>query len=172
MYKKDDTVLYGNEGVCRVTDTMTRKFKDHDIEYYVLKPIYSQNATIYVPIDNEQLTKKMKRILSAEEIMTMIKTMPDVEDIWIQNDNQRKEKYKEIIRNGDRLELIQLIKTLYQHQQKLKMQGKKFHATDERFFKDAEKIIYEEFAYVLNIKQDEVIPFINQQIDVQEKREA
>ncbi len=43
------------------------------------------------------------------------------------------------------------------------------HAADRYFMKEAEKKLHEEFAYVLNIKPDEVIPFITEQIKVDEK---
>lgn len=170
MYKVNDTVLYGNDGVCIISDIVSRSFRDNVIEYYVLKPVYSEGSTIYVPVENKELVEKMKKILSVKEIYTLIQQVPNTESIWIQNDNMRKEKYKEIIKSGDRLELMKLIRTLYLHQQELKKNGKKFHATDDRFMKDAEKILYEEFAYVLNIHQDEVVPFICQQIEVKERK--
>lgn len=170
MFKVNDTVLYGNDGVCQINDIISRSFQDKMMEYYVLKPVYSESSTIYVPVENKELVAKMKKILSVKEIHTLIHAVPNTESIWIQNDNVRKERYKEIIKSGDRLELMKLIRTLYLHQQDLKKSGKKFHATDDRFMKDAEKILYEEFAYVLNIHQDEVVPFICQQIDVEERK--
>lgn len=169
MYKVNEIVLYGNEGVCKITEIMTRSFGNKTMDYYVLKPVYSKGSTIYVPIENEELTNKLKKILSAEEIMELIHGMPDADSVWVDNDNLRKEKYKDILRNGNRVELVQLIRTLYLHQQKLKDNGKKFHAADDKFFKDAEKILYDEFAYVLKIKQEEVIPFICEQIEVERK---
>lgn len=92
----------------------------------------------------------------------------DSELLWIDNDNLRKERYKGILRDGNRQEIMQLIRTLYLHQLKLKEEGKKFHASDDKFYKDAERILYEEFAYVLNISEEEVVPFICQEIDVKE----
>ena len=38
--------------------------------------------------------------------------------------------------------------------------GKKFHIADERIMREAEHKLHGEFAYVLNIKLDEVVPFI------------
>ena len=38
--------------------------------------------------------------------------------------------------------------------------------------KEAEKMLYEEFAYVLNIRQDQVLPFILEQIQIEEKAAA
>ena len=44
------------------------------------------------------------------------------------------------------------------------------HAIDRYFMKEAEKRLHEEFAYVLNIKPEEVIPFITEQVNIEEKQ--
>ncbi|KXU46862.1 MAG: CarD family transcriptional regulator [Longibaculum muris] len=168
MYQVNEIILYGSEGICKIDNMMTRHVNGQPIEYYVLKPIKSESSTIYVPTLNEELTKKMKRVLSYQEIIDLIHFIPDSELLWIDNDNLRKERYKGILRDGNRQEIMQLIRTLYLHQLKLKEEGKKFHASDDKFYKDAERILYEEFAYVLNISEEEVVPFICQEIDVKE----
>ena len=67
---------------------------------------------------------------------------------------------------SDRTALVRMIKTLYQHQQKQQRRGKKLHVVDERFMKEAERILYEEFAHVLNIQKEQVVPFIMEEIQV------
>lgn len=47
--------------------------------------------------------------------------------------------------------------------------GKKLHACDERFFRDAEKMLYEEFAAALNIDKEGVLPFILSKIKKEEQ---
>lgn len=169
MFKINDTVLYGIEGVCVITEITERQFKGQVMKYYVLKPVYHEGATVFVPVNNESLVAKMKKILSVDEIHQLIHDMPNEDLIWIDNDNQRKEKYREILRNGNRKDLTQLIRTIYLKQEELRKIGKKIHATDDNIFKEAEKILYEEFAYVLNIQKNEVVPFIFNQIEVKEK---
>ena len=61
--------------------------------------------------------------------------------------------------------MIRLIKTLYEHRESLVDSGHKMHAADENFLKDAESVLYEEFAYVLKIHLDEVLPFIQSEIE-------
>lgn len=161
-YEINDTVLYGIHGVCRIEDIRT----DPDGTYYVLKPVYDEKATLFVPKGNERLEKKMRRILSAEEIHQLIREMPEEESIWIQNEAVRKEKYKKILAEGDRRQLIQMIKTLYLRQQSQADKGKKLYKTDEKFMHDAEKMLYEEFAHVLSIQPEQVVPFITQEIHV------
>ena len=52
------------------------------------------------------------------------------------------------------------------------LEGRKMHTVDRYFMKEAEKKLHEEFAYVLNIKPDEVIPFILDQINVEAKEQV
>lgn len=160
MYKIGDTVIYKSEGVCTVVDIVVKNFKEKEMEYYVLKPVYKENSEVFVPKNNTELISKMRQVLTRQEIISLIKSMPDESDIWIDDENQRKSYYKQLIANGDRTELIRLIKTLFNYKEKQKNAGRKLHTTDEKFLKDAEKILYDEFAYVLNISQKEVVPFI------------
>ena len=110
----------------------------------------------------------MRRILSKEEIYDIIQAMPGEESMWIEDENERKEKYKEILHRGDRMELVRIIKALYNHQQAQRSKGKHLHTADEHFFKEAEKMLYDEFALVLNIRPDQVVPFILQQVEITE----
>lgn len=160
MFNVSDTVMYGTQGVCLITDIIERTFQKELMKYYVLKPVYQKGATIFVPVDNEKLTSKMKKVLSLAEIHQLIHDLPQGQLIWIDNDNLRREKYKEILKSGNRQDIIYVIQTLYLKQEELKEKGKKLQGTDVAIFNDAETMIYEEFAYVLNISREEVVPYI------------
>lgn len=170
MYCVGDTVLYGSQGVCKIVGTDEKKIGGSKIEYFVLKPVYDENSTVFVPSSNDNLMSKMRSILSADEIYSMIKAMPDEDTIWIEDDNERKQKYQQIVLNGDRRKLVQLIKTLHLHEIAQREKNRKLHQSDEYILKQAEKLLYDEFALVLNIKPDEVLPFIMEQIEVEEKK--
>ena len=169
MYSVNDTILYGSHGVCRITGIEEKNFSGNLVKYYVLCPVYSENSTIYVPVDNEKLAGKMRRVLTPEEIYQIIRVMPQEESFWIEEENERKEKYKEILARGDRLELVKMIKALYYHQQEQHAKGRRLHTADEHFFREAEKLLYDEFALVLHIKPEQVLPFIMEQVEIQEK---
>ena len=170
MYQVGDTVLYGAEGVCVVEDITTKDFGGEAREYYVLKPVHQDGATFYLPTCSPAAREKLRKVLSAGQIYELIRTMPDETPVWIDDENERKLKCKEIIQSGDRLKLIRLIKALYLHREELKGEGKKFHISDERFMKDAEKLLYDEFAHVLSISPEQVLPFIIEQVELEEKR--
>ncbi|MBQ8297702.1 MAG: transcriptional regulator [Ruminococcus sp.] len=164
MYNVNDTVIYSHCGVCRIDEIAVRDFSGEPAEYYVLRPVSDNKNTFYVPVNNENLTAQMRRILSREEIDELIRVMPDENFIWIEDEFLRREEYRKILKNGDRHELVKLIKTLYIHQQNCRERKKKLHAADENFLKSAENLLYDEFAYVLGIEKSEVLPYIKQHI--------
>lgn len=169
MFQLNDTVLYGAEGVYRISEIKEMDFKEPAADYYVLESLCSNASTIFVPVHNEALKAKMRRVLSVEEIYSMIRSMPKEIPVWIEDESTRSREYKEILIKGNHRELVHLIKTLYVRQQEQKKIGKNLHKVDERFLKDAEKLLYKEFAYVLDIEPDQVLPFIQQQIEAEEK---
>lgn len=172
MYSVNDTILYGSHGVCRVAGIETKDFGGNLAEYYVLRPVYSENSTIYVPVSNEKLAGKMRRVLTSGEIDQIIRAMPYEESAWVEDESERKEKYKEILAQGDRMELVKMIKALYYHQREQQAKGRRLHTADEHFFKEAEKLLYDEFALVLHIKPEQVLPFIMEQVELQEKERS
>lgn len=160
MYQVGSTVIYKNDGVCKITEIIVRTFREKEIEYYVLNPVHNHNAEILVPKNNSDLVGKMRKVLTKDEIIQIIEAMPNEEEIWISNETDRKEKYREILTSGDRSELVRLIKTLYIHKQNQKQCGRKLHLADEKILRDAEKMLYDEFAYVLEIEPEDVLGYI------------
>ena len=164
MFQVNDTVSYGTHGVCQITEIGEKNLTGKSMEYYILKPVYNENSTLYVPVHSENLTGKMRRILSVREIREMIRQMPYHQEDWIDNENLRKTRYRELLTDGNRTELLKMLRTLYLHQQEQISKGKKLHNTDERFFREAEKLLFDEIALVLHIKPSQVLPFILEQI--------
>lgn len=171
-FKVGDTILYGTHGVCRIAEISERDFGEKGMKYYILKPIGDEKATLFVPVNNEKLTDKMRRVLTSAEIYELIKAMPAEDADWIANESTRKEKYKEILTSGNRMDLIQMVKTLYTHQSEQKENGKKLHISDDRFMKDAERMLYAEIAHVLDMEYEEVLPFILEELNVDERWQA
>ena len=165
MFSKNEYIIYGSTGVCKIIDIVKKKFGfNKEREYYILKPAYDTNA----PIDNDKIS--IRKIMTKEEVYDLIKTMPDNETIWIDDMNLRKETYNEILKKGNKKDIVKLIKTLYMEKLRKKEEGKKLNAGDEKIMNEAEKLLHEEFALVLNIKVDEVLPFILGELSPEEKQ--
>lgn len=159
MFKVNDTIMYGTQGVCEIVDITLKDFMGAKKEYYVLKPMNDKGATLFAPVAAVG-SGKMRRILSKEEIYTLVESMPEEEYTWIRNDNLRKDTYKRIISEGDHTKLIKMIRDLYAHREKREAEGKHLYLSDERFLKEAERILCDEFQYVLKINKNEVLTFV------------
>lgn len=163
--KIGDVIIYGGHGICKVTGLQDMCMDEKIRSYYVLKPVYNTAATVYVSTIGNGRKTEIRRILSADEIFSLVKKTSDKDYIWNNDNHKRKELYSQILADGNRSDLVKMIKTLRWYKQELKNANKnrKLQNSDEEFLKDAEKTLCEEFAYVLNIKRDEVIPFIYEQ---------
>ena len=164
MYSINEAVVYASYGVCRIKSVESRDFSGESMDYYVLQPVNDSRNTFYVPVSSNSLKDKMRKVYSREEVEKLIKAMPDKDFIWIENDAERKERYRKIIDEGNREELVKLIKTLYTRSTQLNAKHKKLHSSDERFLHDAENMLYDEFSYALEIPREEVIPYIKSHI--------
>lgn len=151
MFQVNDVIIYGAQGVCKITDIEEKCVSGAKKSYYVLKPVNEKGSTIFAPTDNEHVLKKMRRLLTKDEIHKLIDSMPEENALWIANENERRELYKSILAKGDHVELIKMIKAIYTHKKEREAEGKRLHLSDERFFKDAEQTLYNEFQYVLEL---------------------
>lgn len=165
MYQIGETVLYGTEGVCTIAEVREMKIGRERASYYVLQPVYREGATIFVPLANEALLAKMRPLLSAAEIDGLLQCVRRDEPAWIEDAAQRKEEFHRILTAGDRKELLVMIRTLYRHREALQKTGKRLRTNDDQMLRDAEKLLNDEFALVLNIKPREVSEYIRSRLE-------
>ena len=170
MYQIGDYVVKANNGICRIEKMMHLEGMDVDKQklYYLLIPLSDVNMKIYVPVDNGE--KVLRKVLSTEEAWELIKDIPNIEEICIENEKQREEKYKEAIRECNPKKLVSIIKTMYKRKQKRDAMGKKNTATDERYFKLAEEHLYAELAFALEKNKNEMCKFIEETIEKNNRR--
>ena len=110
MFQVNDVIIYGTQGVCKITGKEEKMVNGTKKTYFVLKPVNEKSATIFAPTDNAFVLKKMRRLLTRDEIHGLIDSMPEENGLWVENENERKELYKSILSKGDHLELIKMIK--------------------------------------------------------------
>ena len=160
MFKKNETIFYQKSGICEIVDICEKKITNTSKMYYVLSPIHDTRSMIYVPCDSDLLTGQMKKLLSKEELETIIQKVPTLPSIWIEDRNIRKEKFQEVLHHGNCLEVITLLKTIKEKKVELASKKKKLSSNDDAIYREAEKTVIETFSYILNIPKDEVITTI------------
>ncbi len=164
MYQCGDQVLYGAHGVCRVLESETRTVDRKKVEYYALEPVDQPGARYYIPIGNPAAVAKLRPLLSKEALDTLIHSEAVSADAWINDENQRKQRYRELICSGDREQLLRMVCTLHRRKKEMIQAGRKLHLCDENFLRDAQKLLSSEFSTVLNIRQDEVGEYIQNEL--------
>ncbi len=163
MFSINDTVMYSTVGVCRVEGVSELTLGREKKNYYVLRPISNGGSTVYIPLDNEILLGKVRRLLTRDELDKLVASS-DFHEEWSDDSTARAQSYAEILKSGDRARIISVIVTLNNRRRSLTGTGRKLRISDERALRDCERIISDEFAYILGISADKVPAYIKENI--------
>ena len=164
MFQQGSFVVYGIHGVCKIVGTEIRRVDRSYIEYYVLEPVKQSEDRYYVPSQNPAAVSKMRPLLSKEQLDALLSSSEVAKDAWIADENQRKQRYRELITSGDRAALLSMVKALHIHKEEQVAQGRRLHLCDENFLRDAENLLGGEFSLVLGIAPSEVGAYIKNKI--------
>lgn len=160
MYNVNERIHYGGSGVCVVQEIATMRFGRTRERYYVLKPVYQNASVIYVPVDNQQLVSKMRPVISRREAEALIDGMAEIPTAWDDDPQVRKANFDALLRSGDCRDLIILIKTLQAHKERRQANGKSLHVSDDTCLREAQRLLYDEFADALELLPTEVPAYI------------
>ena len=78
MFEVGEVVSYGATGICTIEDIRLESLSragTRKQEYYILRPVATPTCTAYVPVGNEALTAKMRRIYTKEQIDAMVERL-------------------------------------------------------------------------------------------------
>lgn len=95
MYKKGDYVVKIPEGVCKIEDIGPLNISGTNKEYYMLVPINEKASKIYIPADT--IEGRIRNVISKEDAMKFINSIPDINEKNISNEKLREQEYKAAI---------------------------------------------------------------------------
>ena len=155
MFAVGDFVLKSNEGVCRIEERVSmRAFDNVERPYFLLRPVADPRVKLYLPEQEEY--RDVRPVMTEEEAFLLIGRVPEISCTVIENDRQREQIYKDILRSNDPEQLVGIIKSLYLRCEERKNAGKKVTVMDDRCFKAAEHALYSELAFTLKKEIAEV----------------
>jgi CarD family transcriptional regulator len=164
MFQIGDVVVYTTYGICRVENIIEMNFNGNLTKYYVLVPLSEAKTELTIPVENPITMSRLHGLLKENEINEIIDEIPYLETFWINNDNERKKAFNDIIKKGNRKDTLQMLKSVKKHQLSLKDKVRKLHACDEQVMHDAEKLIVDEFSYVLKKEKIDVYNIVNENL--------
>lgn len=160
MFSVGDYVVYGSEGVCRVESIGHPDIAGLDKlkSYYTLSPVY-RTGKIYTPVDS---TIHMRRVISKDRAQELIGGIKEIDcDLDVPKDAKLANVfYRDLVRTYECSKLISVIKYVFSKQREFAATKRNVPAVDMKFFKIAEDMLYNEFAFVLGIEPKEVKGYI------------
>lgn len=165
MFEIGEYIVYGNHGVCRVEDIGNLNIPgiDKSRECYTLQPVFSKSSTLYTPVDNDKVL--MRRVMTNEEALELLEQIPYIPMLWIKNDKQREDVYREALKSHECTDWVKIIKTLHARRQERLSHGKKLTFTDEKYLNIAQNCLYGELSIALDMEKDKVEELVNERLE-------
>ena len=164
MYQSGAYVIYGSHGVCRVIGREVQRNNRVRTEYLVLEPIEKTESRFYLPTGNPAAIGKLKLVQTPTEMQEILASPEIHNGKWIPEENQRKQRYRELISGGDRMSLLQMLCVLYRHREEQLAAGRKIHQCDDNFLRDAEKLLCMEVSLVMGLSKEDARAYLRQQL--------
>ena len=161
MYAVGDAVLYGNNGICRISEITRMESCGTVDDYYVLKPVSCGTTTVFVPLTSELLLSRMHPLLPPDELRDLLSRLDGASPIWVENENQRKTLFREIMNGGDRLAIFRVFVTLRNLRAEREKKGKHLRVSDERAYRETEHIFFDEASIVLGLSREEIAGYLD-----------
>lgn len=163
MFQISNYVISATNGICQIKDRLAMNLSGTEREYFLLVPVEEQSAKVYIPV--ESVGSRVRPILSKEEALSIIHSIPTIAETWVENEKERERIYKAAINSKEPKQLISIIKTMYRRKQERQDAGKKCTAVDERYFKIAENQLFAELAFALGEQKENMRQIIKAAVE-------
>ncbi len=160
MYEIGQKLVYGAHGVCTVVGLETRVIDRNSISYYVLQPLEQAESRYLVPCGNAAALAKLRPLMPKQTLLALLQSADYGQDPWVDDENRRKQNYRQLINNLDLESLIRTVHSLRSHKKLLAQQGRKFHQCDDNFLRDAMRLLRTELSLVLELPEAEVDAYL------------
>ncbi len=150
-YSVGERVVHSREGLSTIKDITNIGGND----YFVVVSDKGAKENIYVMVSRTE--NIIRPIMTYEESCEVVKYMKTVEAEFINNTKQRRDKYRKRLLSGNVFDLAYLSRQLYFfNYYNANGQVVKLGPTDLQMLKDAEAILFDEFAISFNVDRDKV----------------
>lgn len=166
MFQPGDLLVYGSTDVCRVEEitvpNLTRT--DRGRRYYLLKPL-QQDGIIYAPVDGQKIP--IRPVISREEAEALIDLIPSIqaEACHAPTMQALAQHYQSSVRSHDCRALLELTMSIYRKQRQAESKKRHLGAVDERYMKQAERLLHGELSAALDIPVEDVPSYIASRVE-------
>jgi len=159
MFTEGSLVMYGSEGVCRITRVGEMPFPGAlpGKCYYTLEPVFSPGV-VYAPLD---VPVVMRELITRQEAERLIAAIPDMAaPETVSRDPKAAEAlYKGYLSHYDPESFLALIRCIHAKNEESR---KPYNQTDERYFRRAQTLLHGELSVALGIPVEQVEDYIRE----------
>ena len=160
-----DTVMHPSEGVCTIQELRRMDLSGAQRAYYILKPATEKSSsTVYLPVSRGNTI--LRRLLSRADILDLIHRSGEYAGLWIADSKQRKDAFTRILSEGNYAKIIRMMQEIYEERTHRMQEGKKACAADEAILAEAERLLHQEFSYVLHMTLEDMAEFVCKELGV------
>ena len=165
MFDVGDFIIYGSNGVCKITHIGPMKMPGvpKDRLYYTMVPCYIRDSEIFTPVDNERVV--MRKVMSKDEAEDFIQSISEIKELEIIEEKRRELEYKQAVLTCEPEVLVSLIKTINTRMEDRIAEGKKVTSSDSKYFHLAEESLYGELAISLDMEKEEVKDYVKEKVE-------
>ncbi len=161
MFSKGEKIVYGSTGVCVIEDICEKELiRNQKKLYYILKPLFQQNNTIYAPYNDGKVF--MRPVLTKAQADELIAKIPEIKEKG--SPNLSAEDYRNEFTSHKAVDLVKLTSLIYEKKKAAEENKKKLGFIDEKYMHLAEDLLFGELSVALDIPRDSVKDYIKEKI--------
>lgn len=167
-YRIGEHVVYRSGGIYRIDDIRVENFCGiGERTYYVMSSVYDDNSMVYVPVDAQDIDKCLRHTLTGPEIDKLMTRAAKEQDDWewVEDVKARAACYDELMSEGTCCGILRIFLSLRRHREEIEGSRKKLYASDARLLAASEKILTDEFSFILGIDKSDVTTYLCEEIE-------
>ena len=156
MFKVNDYVFYGVNGVCQVDDICTEPFEGAPVGvlYYVLHTLSEPRQTILNPVANDKA--RMRYVMTKEEADAFFSLLPTLSPLDGDTAKQLRDAYISAIKSGEPSEWGRVMRTYLSRLRLADAKLTRVTDAERGFYESARRLLASEIALALSLPVNEV----------------
>jgi CarD family transcriptional regulator len=158
QFEIDQKVVYPSQGVGKITEIRKKKFKDEELEYYVIY-LEVTDMVIMVPVD-KMSELGIRPIVQAEEAHAALDLIGEDFEPITSDWKLRYQMNLELLKKGTVADIATIVRSLY-HRSKVK----ELPVQERKLYDSAKKLLEDEISYALGMPAKEVEALIHARLE-------
>ena len=164
MYRAEEMVVYGQNGVCRVVEVCHSPFDRNDERlFYVLRPeINTDKSTIFVPVETAE--DKMRLPMTKAEAEALLASIPEIGPLTVEIEKARRDTYRRALVGAMPRDYVAILKAVVIRRKEALLAKRQLAGADAEYEQKARTFLALELAMALGENAREMAARLSEEI--------